>query len=207
MGQPSVVDLFPTPLQQWDIGQPELIEALLAEVMAARPGKRSMGAERVDVDFLNGASPTHAEFQKVLHQAVSHFIKFLAIKKVELPAYTARSNAWVINSGDFLAPWEASRNDLSGIIYLDTGDGPSFDIRGFLEFLDPRVAVKQLPGRRLSVNVRVTPQAGLMLLYPSWFRRLLYPYEGVKPRVLLDFDIRFRKLESDEAPEGFLDDR
>ena len=206
MVQPTVVDLFPTPLMQWDIGQPQLIEDLLAEVMSARPGTREMGAERVDLDFFSGNTAPSAEFRRVVHQAVDHFIKFLAVKKTELPSYKGQGAAWLVHKGDFLAPWEAARNDISGIVYLDTGDGPAFELRGFLEFLDPRVAVKALPGRRLSVNARVTPQRGLLLLYPSWFRRLLYPYEGESPRVLYDFDIRFGAVEDVEAPEGFIDD-
>lgn len=208
MGQPSVVDLFTTPLLQWDFGQPELIDALLAEIMAARAGTREMGAERVDVDFFDGSTPARVEFQKVVHRAVSHFIETLAEKEnTELPGYEPRGVARLIHKGDFLAPWETSRFDLSGIVYLDIGDGPSLDLRGFLEFLDPRVAIKPLPGRRLSLNARAAPQRGLLLLYPGWFQRVIYPYAGEQPRVLFDFDIRFRAMEDTEVPKGTADDR
>ncbi|MEX0923924.1 MAG: hypothetical protein WD489_01850 [Rhodovibrionaceae bacterium] len=208
MGQPSVVDLFPSPLLQWDIGQPELIDALLSEIMAKRAGMREMGAERVDVDFFDSSTPERIEFQTVLHRAVGHFIEVLAGGKATvLPGYEPRGVARLIHKGDFLAPWETSRFDLSGIVYLDIGDGPSLDLRGFIEFLDPRAAVKPLPGRRLSLNARATPQRGLLLLYPGWLRRVIYPYAGKQPRVIFDYDIRFRATTGAEAPKGTDDDR
>lgn len=199
MANPLLLNLFPTPLLEWETNKEELREKLLRDVLAKRSGTRALGAEYVVLDCFDFRKPENAAMQEMIRTALSSFIKMVATKEVEMPSYGIKGVARLIGTGDFVTPRDSGQADLSGIFYLDIGDGSSTEIRGSLEFTDPRMGIKKLPGRNLSANALVTPKPGLLLMYPGWFKRVVYPYEGQKPRILLDFDIRFRPKDADNA--------
>ena len=199
MPEPYLTPLFVTPLLQWDTGEVELCADLLQEVEGARTGAHSLGAETAAVSCFDSQNPGNAAFLALLHRAISTFLDQNAGKAVEVPPYAVDGQARILGKGDFVSLRDTSRKDLSGALYLDIGDSSDRELSGYLEFIDPRVGVKMLPGKRQSVTARVTPAIGLLLLYPSWFKRVIYPYEGEKPRVLLDFDVRFGPPDEDQG--------
>ena len=198
MPEPFLTNLFVSPMLQWETGEDALCAALLEDAKAARPGARDLGAEYAELTCLDPGNPINAAVLDLLHRAISRFLDLNAGKAVEVPPYQVAGVARILNTGDFVSLRDTSRKDLSGALYLDVGDGADAELNGFLEFIDPRVGVKMLPGKKQSVTARVTPKAGLLLLYPSWFKRVIYPYEGQRPRILVDFDVRFGPPEEDE---------
>lgn len=199
MADPALLNLFPTPLLEWETNAEDLREKLLRNVLAKRSGTRDLGAEYVALDCFDFRKPENEALREVINTALASFINMVATKEFEIPSYGAKGVARVIGPGDFVVPRDSGQADLSGVFYLDIGDGSSTELRGSLEFIDPRMGIKKLPGRSLTANALVRPKPGLLLMYPGWFRRVVYPYEGEKPRILLDFDIRFTPKDEDDA--------
>lgn len=77
----------------------------------------------------------------------------------------------------------------SGVYYVDPGDDPGETSQGNIEFAHPVAAAAMtffpaaLPSARL-----VRPQAGLMLLFPSYLLHSVRAYEGERPRICVPFN-------------------
>ena len=75
-------------------------------------------------------------------------------------------------------------------------------IGGLLEFADPRgiAPVMYAPHLRIAVKdclgdgegQQVTPEAGTMLLFPSWLVHRVTPYRGTRPRISVAFNFSLR---------------
>jgi hypothetical protein len=60
-----------------------------------------------------------------------------------------------------------------------------------LEFLDPRVGVEAVstPGDPYGEPVRVRPESGLLVAFPSWLYHWVHPYAGQSPRIAVSFNV------------------
>ncbi len=198
MSDPVLHNLFPTPLLEWETGEEALCTSLLEEVLARRDGGRALGAERVDIDCFGRDAPACAALTAVIHAGLERFLALLAGKPgLEIPSYSLTGEARLLAKDDYLEIRDSGPADISGVFYLETGDENAEDTGGVQELLDPRTGIKLLPGRHLSTSARFSPRNGLLLMYPGWVKRLIYPYQGVAPRVLLDFDLRFGAKDGD----------
>ncbi len=76
--------------------------------------------------------------------------------------------------------------------YVDAGtitaDRP---LSGVLEFIDPRAGVEAVtaPGDPYGEPMRVRPQAGLIVIFPSWLYHWVHPYAGHTPRIAVSFNV------------------
>jgi len=63
-------------------------------------------------------------------------------------------------------------------------------LSGVLEFLDPRAGVEAVtaPGDPYGEPVRIRPQAGLIVIFPSWLYHWVHPYAGHTPRIAVSFN-------------------
>jgi hypothetical protein len=74
---------------------------------------------------------------------------------------------------------------------VDPGaDSPERPLSGVLEFLDPRSGVEAVtaPGDPYGEPFRVRPQAGLIVIFPSWLYHWVHPYAGQTPRIAISFN-------------------
>lgn len=205
MPEPALHSLFATPLLQWETGEEDLRQALLKDVLQRRNGARALGAECVAVGWFEGGDPHHAPLADLMQAALQRFLAAHAVtqdRNAELPRFSAWGTVRLLNRGDFVELRDSGQADLSGFLFLDQGDGAEEQYGGFLEFIDPRTGVKTLPGQRPASNARIDPQTGLLLLFPASTKRLFYPYEGDKPRIFLEFDLRFGPSAEDEDWTG-----
>jgi hypothetical protein len=69
-------------------------------------------------------------------------------------------------------------------------DSPERPLSGILEFLDPRSGVEAVtaPGDPYGEPFRVRPQAGLLVVFPSWLYHWVHPYAGQTPRIAISFN-------------------
>ena len=67
---------------------------------------------------------------------------------------------------------------------------PDQPLSGVLEFLDPRAGVDAVtaPGDPYGEPFRVRPQAGLLIVFPSWLYHWVHPYTGQTPRIAVSFN-------------------
>jgi hypothetical protein len=83
------------------------------------------------------------------------------------------------------------------VYYVDAGTNETDrSLSGVLEFLDPRSGVEAVtaPGDPYGEPVRVRPEAGLIVIFPSWLYHWVHPYSGSAPRIAVSFNVTGRAL-------------
>jgi hypothetical protein len=93
------------------------------------------------------------------------------------------------------------------VYYVDSGkENPDHPLSGILEFLDPRAGAEAVsaPGDPYGEPFRVRPQAGLLVVFPSWLYHWVHPYAGETPRIAISFNatIGGHAAEQAERSEG-----
>lgn len=96
----------------------------------------------------------------------------------------------------------------SGIYYVNIGaPDPERRMSGDLEFVDPRSGANMTSpvGSVIDRGLRVRPQNGLMVMFPSWLKHFVHPYFGPGERISVAFNITctgFRRAEATQGPPG-----
>ena len=82
------------------------------------------------------------------------------------------------------------------ITWMPARDNPDRPLSGVLEFLDPRAGVEAVtaPGDPYGEPVRVRPEAGLLVIFPSWLYHWVHPYAGQTPRIAVSFNATLASL-------------
>jgi uncharacterized protein (TIGR02466 family) len=106
---------------------------------------------------------------------------------------TLAASAWatICRAGAYHAPHSHPDSAWSGVYYVDAGAAsPDQPLSGVLEFLDPRAGVEAVsaPGDPYGEPFRVHPQAGLLVVFPSWLYHWVHPYAGKTPRIAISFN-------------------
>jgi len=120
---------------------------------------------------------------------------------------TLSITAWatVCRAGAYHAPHSHPDSAWSGVYYVDGGaENPDQPLSGMLEFLDPRAGAEAVsaPGDPYGEPFRVRPQAGLLVVFPSWLYHWVHPYAGGTPRIAISFNATIRAHAVDEAGVG-----
>ena len=79
----------------------------------------------------------------------------------------------------------------SGVYYVDLGDpAPAGVPSGAITFASPLLAASHgFFASALPPQVTLTPQAGLMILFPSYLQHFVHPYRGRRPRISIAFNL------------------
>ena len=120
---------------------------------------------------------------------------------------TLSITAWatVCRAGAYHAPHSHPDSAWSGVYYVDGGaENLDQPLSGMLEFLDPRAGAEAVsaPGDPYGEPFRVRPQAGLLVVFPSWLYHWVHPYAGETPRVAISFNATIRAHALDEVGIG-----
>jgi len=89
----------------------------------------------------------------------------------------------------------------SGVYYVDPGEATADATDGNLEFAHPVAAATMtffpsvLPSARL-----VRPQAGLMVLFPSYLLHSVRMYRGERPRICVPFNAHLKTTNAADGP-------
>jgi uncharacterized protein (TIGR02466 family) len=119
------------------------------------------------------------------------------------------TTAWttICRAGAYHAPHSHPDSAWSGVYYLDGGAlSPDRPLSGVLEFLDPRAGVQAVtaPGDPYGELVRVLPEAGLLVIFPSWLYHWVHPYASHTPRIAVSFNVAVHNAPGDEIQIPFL---
>jgi uncharacterized protein (TIGR02466 family) len=86
--------------------------------------------------------------------------------------------------------------DWSGVYYVAVGvpDANAPAENGMIEFLDPRMGatLPGLSGPEALPKLRVPPEPGLMLLFPSWLYHYVNTFQGTGERISIAFNVKLR---------------
>jgi hypothetical protein len=118
---------------------------------------------------------------------------------------TLSVSAWatLCRAGAYHAPHSHPDSAWSGVYYVDPGSESSEQpLSGMLEFLDPRAGAEAVtaPGDPYGEPFRVRPQAGLLVVFPSWLHHWVHPYAGQTPRIAISFNATLAPVAEVIAP-------
>jgi uncharacterized protein (TIGR02466 family) len=164
---------------------------LAAEVRSASARRSNVGGWRSRDDLLDWQGPEISDFAEILRTAVEDIIR----ATVGTEAFTGyfRLKAWanVLRAGNYNTLHAHPESAWSGVYYVDAGDATEPDgLSGVLELIDPRPGAEMVPapGWPFGRPVRIVPETGLMVLFPSWLYHFVHPYHGVRPRIAIAFN-------------------
>jgi uncharacterized protein (TIGR02466 family) len=102
--------------------------------------------------------------------------------------------AWanVSRRGNYNSIHDHSGSNWSGVYYVSGGNSEGDDpSNGRLELVDPRAGVNMLRLERGIFDGRylIEPMPGLMVMFPSWLKHMVHPFQGSGERISISFNI------------------
>jgi uncharacterized protein (TIGR02466 family) len=204
----EVTQAYPTLIGRLQIPDAEAMNRNLQALILAEEakysslGRSNIGGWHSRPDFLGQRDPAVSGLTTWLNWGLRRMIEAsagLTTFQGPLSVY-----AWVTlcRAGAYHAPHSHPDSAWSGVYYVDPGTG-SLDkpLSGVLEFLDPRAGVDAVtaPGDPYGEPFRVRPQAGLLVIFPSWLYHWVHPYTGRTPRIAISFNATPAPLAEAEA--------
>ncbi len=193
--------LFPTPLFWYVFKHVAALNAELRELILAHERavpsmvKSNQGGWQSPTEFFSWDGEAVATLRQFAVRAVE-----IATGRLGLPPnvrceFHLSSWAAVNRKGHYNTPHVHPGATWSGVYYVDPGDEPPDAPGGgaVLEFAHPIVASvltffpSLLPSARL-----VRPEAGMIILFPSYLQHSVRLYRGERPRVCVPFNAHLR---------------
>jgi uncharacterized protein (TIGR02466 family) len=199
----KVVMAFATPIYKTVWPDCKAVNKALLRTVLAREKKEpstarsNVGGWQSSHDLLKWPGAEIAQLQDWINEA------FKEIMKVEAGpqpfncrvAITAWAN--LNRHGDYNRSHTHSGNHWSGVYYVEPGeDVEGRPLSGAFEFIDPRPAINvyDIPGIPKFSTWTIRPEAGMMLMFPSWLRHSVLPYQGTKERLTIAFNLRVHEF-------------
>ena len=158
--------------------------------------RSNLGGWHSEADLLSWDEPEIKELKRHFMDAVGQMMQAAVKHRPEvLLESKATMEAWVnINrNGDSNAAHTHPNFHWSGVYYVDAGK-PDMQRsqNGIIEFYDPRGACHGATSPAFSFGSTLTfqPEAGMLLLFPSWHLHAVHPYFGEGERISIAFNAR-----------------
>jgi len=193
----EVIPAFPTRIGRWGVPDADAMNRELQALILAEEakysslGRSNIGGWHSRTDFLNRPEPAVAALTTWIMWAVSRMIDATAGPGSFQGTLSVSAWATICRAGAYHAPHSHPDSAWSGVYYVDAGTNhPGRSLSGVLEFLDPRAGVEAVsaPGDPYGEPVRVRPEAGLIVVFPSWLYHWVHPYAGRTPRIAVSFN-------------------
>ncbi len=158
-------------------------------------GRSNIGGWHSQTDFLDHPQPAVAALSTWIDWAVNRMIGATAGSGAFKGTLSVTAWAAVCREGAYHAPHSHPDSAWSGVYYVDAGNvNPNRPLSGVLEFLDPRTGVEAItaPGDPYGEPLRIRPEPGLMVVFPSWLYHWVHPYFGECPRIAVSFNVGLR---------------
>jgi uncharacterized protein (TIGR02466 family) len=199
----EVIPAFPTLIGRWLVPDADAmnqdLQALILVEEANYPslGRSNIGGWHSRTDFLNRPEPAVAALTTWITWAVNQMIDATAGPGSFKGMMSVSAWATICRAGAYHAPHSHPDSAWSGVYYVDAGTNPTDrSLGGVLEFLDPRAGVEAVtaPGDPYGEPVRIRPEAGLVVIFPSWLYHWVHPYVGHTPRIAISFNATLATL-------------
>ncbi len=207
----KVVLAFPTPIYQFVRPDAEPVNRALLRMVLAREKKApstarsNVGGWQSGYDLLSWPGPEIALLKKWIDDAFGEIMKVVAGPEPFNSRLSVTAWANLNRRGDYNRSHTHSGNHWSGVYYVDPGEAVADrPLSGTIELIDPRPAVNvyDIPNVPQVSTWTIRPEAGMMLLFPSWLRHGVLPYEGTKERLTVAFNIRIHELTREPPGSG-----
>jgi uncharacterized protein (TIGR02466 family) len=166
-------------------------QILAAAEKAPSTARSNIGGWRSAPDLLDWPGDAVAELGAIVRQAIEAMIKATA-GPIGFDGYF-KVSAWanLLRAGNYNTLHAHPESAWSGVYFVDAGEPAAADeLGGVLELRDPRPAVEMVPapGWPFGNPLRIQPETGLMVLFPSWLYHQVHPYLGQRPRIAVAFN-------------------
>ena len=198
----EVTSAFPTLIGRLRVPDADAMNDGLRTVVLAEEGKyvslgrSNIGGWHSQTDFLDRPEPAVDALSTWITWAVRRMVEATARSGGSEGALSSTAWATICRAGTYHAPHSHPDSAWSGVYYVDAGaSSPDHPLSGVLEFLDPRAGVEAVtaPGDPYGEPVRVMPEAGLLVIFPSWLYHWVHPYAGHTPRIAVSFNVAAQK--------------
>jgi uncharacterized protein (TIGR02466 family) len=198
----EVTEAFPTKIGRlWvpdaDVMNRDLRAIILAEeTRHSSVGRSNIGGWHSRPDFLLHPERSVAGLTTWLTWGIGRMVDATAGPGVFKGSLSLSAWATICRAGAYHAPHSHPDSAWSGVYYVDAGsESPEHPLSGILELLDPRAGVDAVtaPGDPYGEPVRIRPEAGLLVIFPSWLYHWVHPYLGQTPRVAVSFNAALEK--------------
>jgi len=159
--------------------------------------RSNVGGWQSGHDLLNWPEPEIKMLRTWVNDAFGEIMKAVAGPQPFSCSLSVTAWANLNRHGDYNRTHTHSGNHWSGVYYVEPGEAvEGRPLSGAIEFIDPRPAVNvyDIPGLPQVSTWTIRPEAGMMILFPSWLRHGVLPYEGTKERLTIAFNIRINEL-------------
>jgi uncharacterized protein (TIGR02466 family) len=193
----KIIPAFPTLIGRFQIPDAEPmnreLRLLIMNEASACPalGRSNVGGWHSRPDLLHKLNPAMFAMTGWLKWALRRMVD--ASSGGDRYTGTPSVSAWatICRTGAYHAPHSHPDSAWSGVYYVDAGTpSPEQPLSGVLEFLDPRNGAEALPrpGDPYGEPLRIQPQSGLLVVFPSWLYHWVHPYAGKAPRIAISFN-------------------
>jgi len=199
----EVTSAFPTLIGRFRVPDAESMNRDLQALILAEEasyeslGRSNIGGWHSKTDFLTRPEPAVEALATWVDWAVGQMVDATAGPGALSGSMSVSAWATICRAGAYHAPHSHSDSAWSGVYYVDAGtNNPEHPLSGVLEFLDPRAGVEAVtaPGDPYGEPFRVRPEAGLLVVFPSWLFHWVHPYAGKTPRIAVSFNAACRAL-------------
>jgi len=210
MSNGSIIPAYATPI--WHSKVPdsaamnEGLKAMILERADPEPNddRSNMGGWHSKIDLLQWGGPHIDQLIKTIQGGLKSLTQATGgAEDAQQGMFYTIAWANVLYQGGYNRVHDHFGYIWSRVYYVDVGEpAPDRTLSGVLEFIDPRAAVTwpYVPGQPFRHLIRVNPEAGMMVMFPSWLLHHVHPYMGARPRISIAFNASFRSNE--ERDEG-----
>lgn len=194
--------LFSTPLARMRVAGAEALNAALlaegARMRAASEGvqKSNRGGWHSEGNLFDSEAEPVVTLRAAAMAAIERMTAKVA-PRFDMDGYTVKLFGWMNANppGGFNAPHTHPGAHWSGVYYVNQ---PEVEVgsSGMIEFLDPRSDLPDwriLKARAFKSKFKTRPQAGEIIVFPSYLTHWVYPNECDEERVTVAFNATFKR--------------
>jgi len=205
---PEVALMFGTPILFRTVANAAALNAGLERAILSRAqtqiGKRisNVGGWQSPPDFLEWPEPAIAQYKAELDHGIQNIsaLPVLAEGRAHAPRNRANYSAYgwanVNQNGDYNTLHVHANSDWSVVYYVAPGlPSPDTPTNGRIELRDPRplAAFAHTPGFTSGQPMQIKPEAGLMLIFPSWIEHWVHPFHGEGNRISIAVNVMMNR--------------
>lgn len=195
----NIQNLFATPLLvvkklPYQVPYNDQLKALILE-RAEREESFQLSSRKAwqsSRDLYNWEHPAIKELNKLMHKLfVRATAQYLGVGSRQISLEVGQE-AWanVHRQGSYHAPHIHGGYTWSGVYYVcaELGDNEASE-DGIVEFMDPRTHAAFVGLEVGKKKVRLKPNTGMAIVFPSWLEHWVHPYCHSNPRISVGYNI------------------
>jgi uncharacterized protein (TIGR02466 family) len=198
---------FPTPIGRYRLPDDEAsvingeLRRLVLERECREPSQShaNAGGWHSQRDLLEWDDPVVAVLRIRLLEAVSHTARSaISVTRrsddaaSEPGPFAIKAWANISRRGNYHRIHNHPRSCWSGVYYVAVGtEVPDQPLSGLLELMDPRPFTEMVttPGEPFGQKLAIAPEAGTIIVFPSWIYHFVNPYQGDGERISIAFNV------------------